>query len=335
MITAYASQANTIYNYVRGEYWDVVAGLEACVAELSARGYLGQNLFGTGFSLDIHHHLGAGAYICGEESALLESIEGKLGQPRLKPPFPADKGLYNKPTVVNNTETVTNVPFIIRHGAAEYKKHGTEKSPGTKLFCLSGHIARPCNVELPLGTTLRELVYTHGGGIRDGKGFKAVMLAGASSVVLKVDDALLDTPLDYESVAAKGAMLGSASVIVLDETVDLAWVTLKTTRFFKHESCGKCTPCREGTYWMLNILERVNKGQAAKADVDLLQTVAGQIQGKCLCPLGEFAVTPVLASLKAFRADFDAHTTDGAPKPAPAAKPAAKPAPKKVEEAVA
>jgi NADH-quinone oxidoreductase subunit F len=335
MITAYASQANTIYNYVRGEYWDVVAGLEACVAELYARGYLGQNLFGTGFSLDIHHHLGAGAYICGEESALLESIEGKLGQPRLKPPFPADKGLYNKPTVVNNTETVTNVPFIIRHGAAEYKKHGTEKSPGTKLFCLSGHIARPCNVELPLGTTLRELVYTHGGGIRDGKGFKAVMLAGASSVVLKVDDALLDTPLDYESVAAKGAMLGSASVIVLDETVDLAWVTLKTTRFFKHESCGKCTPCREGTYWMLNILERVNKGQAAKADVDLLQTVAGQIQGKCLCPLGEFAVTPVLASLKAFRADFDAHTTDGAPKPAPAAKPAAKPAPKKVEEAVA
>jgi NADH-quinone oxidoreductase subunit F len=326
MITAYASQANTIYNYVRGEYWDLVNALEACVAQLYERGFLGEKLFGTEFKLDFFHHRGAGAYICGEESALLESIEGKLGQPRLKPPFPADKGLYAKPTVVNNTETVTNVPFIIQNGAAEFKKNGTEKSPGTKLFCLSGHIAKPGNVELPLGTTLRELIYTHGGGIRDGKGFKAVMLSGAASVVLKVDDALLDTPLDYESVAAKGAMLGSASVIVLDETVDLSWVILKTTAFFKHESCGKCTPCREGTYWMLNILQRINKGAAVKADVDLLQNVAGQIQNKCLCPLGEFAITPVLASLKAFRGDFDAHATDAAPKPAP--KPAAKPAAK-------
>jgi NADH-quinone oxidoreductase subunit F len=329
MITAYASQANVVYNYVRGEYWDIVAGLEKCVAELYARGFLGRNIFGTDYSLDFYHHLGAGAYICGEESALLESIEGKLGQPRLKPPFPADKGLYNQPTVVNNTETVTNVPFIIRYGAAEYRKYGTEKSPGPKIFCLSGRINRPGNYELPLGVPLRELLFTYGGGVPGGRKVKAVMLAGASSVVLPVDESVLDMALDYESVAAKGAMLGSASVIVLDETVDLAWVTLKTTRFFKHESCGKCTPCREGTYWMLNILERLNRNEVNKADVDLLHNVAAQIQGKCLCPLGEFAVTPMLSALKAFRADFDAHTKDGAP-PKPAAKAApARPAPAK------
>jgi NADH-quinone oxidoreductase subunit F len=330
MITAYASQANVVYNYVRGEYWDLVAGLEKCVAELYARGFLGQNLFGTHYSLDFYHHLGAGAYICGEESALLESIEGKLGQPRLKPPFPADKGLYNKPTVVNNTETVTNVPYILQHGAAEFKKNGTEKSPGTKVFCLSGRVNKPGNYELPLGTPLRELIYTHGGGVPGDRKVKAVMLAGASSVVLPVDDSILDMALDYESVAEKKAMLGSASVIVLDETVDLAWVTLKTTRFFKHESCGKCTPCREGTYWMLHILERINTGAVNKADVDLLQNVAGQIQNKCLCPLGEFSITPVLSALKGFRADFDAHAKDGRPAPAkPAAAP--KPAPKKEE----
>jgi len=333
MITAYAAEANVVYNYLRGEFWDIVQKiLDPRLAELRQRGFLGQNLFGTSYSLDMHNHLGAGAYICGEESALLESIEGKLGQPRLKPPFPADKGLYNKPTVVNNTETITNVPLIITHGAAWYKTIGTEKSPGSKIFCLSGHVNKPGNYELPLGITLRALLYEHGGGLPGDKKPKAVMLAGASSTVLATTDDILDMPLDYESVAAKGAMLGSASVIVMDETVDMAWLTLKTSRFFKHESCGKCTPCREGTYWMLNILERVNKGEAMKADVDLLNTVAAQVMGKCLCPLGDFAVTPVLSSLKTFRADFDAHTKDGAPKakPAPAAKPtagaAAKPA---------
>ena len=326
LICAYAAQAGTVYNYIRGEYWDVAAWLDECLAECRARGFIGPNIFGSSFSVEFHNHLGAGAYICGEESALLESIEGRLGQPRLRPPFPADKGLYGKPTVVNNCETLTNVPFILQNGAAEYKKIGTEKSPGPKVFCLSGRVKNPGNSELPLGTPLRHLIYDLGGGILGDKQIKAVMLAGASSVVIPVDDALLDTPLDYESIAAKGAMLGSASVIVLDETVDLAWVILTTTRFFQHESCGKCTPCREGTYWMLNLLERLNRGQAVKADVDLLQTVALQIQNKCLCPLGEFSVTPVLSSLKTFRADFDAHAADAAPKPA--AKPAAKPAPK-------
>ena len=267
-------------------------GLDQVLAELRQAGILGDKLFGTDYSLDIHNHLGAGAYICGEESALLESLEGKLGQPRLKPPFPADKGLYQKPTVVNNTETLTNVPMIIARGAAWYKTIGTEKSPGPKIFCLSGNVVRPGNYELPLGTTFRHLIYELGGGVPGGKKVKAILTAGASSTVLTGGDDILDTPMDYESVAAKGGALGSASIIVMDESVDMAWLALKTSRFFKHESCGKCTPCREGTYWMLNILERVNTGEGVKADIDLLQDVAGQIQGKCLCPLGDFAATP-------------------------------------------
>jgi NADH-quinone oxidoreductase subunit F len=330
MIAAYAAQANLAYNYLRGEFWDIAAALDKILAELRQKGFLGKNLFGTQYSLDIHNHLGAGAYICGEETALLESMEGKLGQPRLRPPFPADKGLYQKPTVVNNTETLTNVPMIIAKGAAWYKTIGTEKSPGTKIFCLSGNVNKPGNYELPLGTTFRTLIYEHGGGVPGDKKVKALMTAGASSSPLAGTDDILDTPMDYESVAAKGAMLGSASIIVLDETVDMAWLALKTTRFFKHESCGKCTPCREGTYWMLNILERVNKNEATKADIDLLDNVAGQIGGKCLCPLGDFAAAPVLTSLKKFRADFDAHAKD-AKKAAPAPRPAPKP---KVEEPV-
>jgi len=330
MIAAYAAQANIAYNYLRGEFWDLAAALDKILVELRQREFLGKNLFGTKYSLDIHNHLGAGAYICGEETALLESMEGKLGQPRLRPPFPADKGLYQKPTVVNNTETLTNVPMIIAKGAAWYKTIGTEKSPGTKIFCLSGHVNKPGNYELPLGTTFRALIYEHGGGVPGGKKIKALMTAGASSSPLVGSDEILDTPMDYESVAAKGAMLGSASIIVLDETVDMAWLALKTTRFFKHESCGKCTPCREGTYWMLNILERVNKNEATKADIDLLDNVAGQIGGKCLCLLGDFAAPPVLPSLKKFRADFDAHAKD-AKKAAPAPRPAPKP---KVEEPV-
>jgi len=330
MIAAYAAQANLAYNYLRGEFWDLAMKLDKILDELCQRGFLGKNLFGTKYSLDIHNHLGAGAYICGEESALLESLEGKLGQPRLRPPYPVDKGLYQKPTVINNTETLTNVPMIIAKGAAWYKTIGTEKSPGTKIFCLSGHVNKPGNYELPLGTTFRTLIYEHGGGVPGDKKVKALMTAGASSTILPGGDDILDSPMDYESIAAKGAALGSASIIVLDETVDMAWLALKTTRFFKHESCGKCTPCREGTYWMLNILERVNKNEATKADIDLLDNVAGQIGGKCLCLLGDFAATPGLTSLKKFRADFHAHAKD-AKKAAPAPRPAPKP---KVEEPV-
>ncbi len=334
MIAAYAAQAHLAYNYLRGEFWDIAAALDASLVELRRAGLLGQNLFGTRYALDMHNHLGAGAYICGEESALLESLEGKLGMPRLKPPFPADKGLYLKPTVVNNTETLANVPMILAKGAEWYRTFGTEKSPGTKVFCLSGHVKNPGNYELPLGTTFRHLIYELGGGIPSGKGVKAIMTAGASSSPLPGGDDILDTPMDYESVAAKGAGLGSASIIVLDESVDMAWLTLKTTRFFKHESCGKCTPCREGTYWMLHILERINQGEVTLADVTLLNDVAGQIAGKCLCPLGEFAVAPVLTSLKGWRGDFDAHAKDNK-KAAPARPARAAAAPAKPKEPAA
>jgi NADH-quinone oxidoreductase subunit F len=325
MIAAYAAQANTAYNYMRGEFWDIGMRLDKVLDELRARGLLGRKaayrtVEGKDYWVDIHNHLGAGAYICGEESALLESIEGKLGQPRLKPPFPADKGLYNKPTIVNNTETLTNVPMVIARGAAWYKTIGTEKSPGPKVFCLSGHVKNPGNYELPLGATFRHLIYELGGGPPSGLKVKAILTAGASSTVLTGGDDILDCPMDYESVAAKGGALGSASLIVLDESVDMAWLALKTTRFFKHESCGKCTPCREGTYWMLNLLERIHKGEVMKADVDLLNNVASQIQNKCLCPLGEFSVTPVLSSLQKFRVDFDRHTKDAKKAAAPAAR---------------
>ena len=308
-VCAYAAQAGTAYVYCRGEFWDLAEALEWHIGRLRLRGLLGERLFGTEFSLEIHVHLGAGAYICGEETALLDSLEGKLGQPRLRPPFPAAEGLYGKPTVINNVETLANLPPILSRGAAWYKTIGTEKSPGPKIFCLSGCVARPGNYELPLGTTFRELIFTHGGGIPEGRRIKAILPAGASSSILPASEAVLDTPMDYESVAAIGSALGSASVIVLDDTVDLAWAALKTTRFFKHESCGKCTPCREGTYWMLHIAERIHAGKGTREDVALLEAVARQIQGKCLCALGEFSTMPVVSAMEHFRADFEQHTT--------------------------
>lgn len=304
MIAAFAIQANAAYIYLRGEYWQIGKLLDQKIAELEAAGLLGDNLFGSSYSLRLYTHMGAGAYICGEETALLESLEGKLGQPRLRPPFPAVAGLYARPTVINNVETLANVPPIIQNGAAWYRDFGTDKSPGVKVFSLSGHVNRPGNYELPLGATFRELIYNYGGGIPEGRNIKAIMSAGASSSLIIADEKALDTPMDYESLVGLGASLGSASVIVLDETVNMAWLAHKTTHFFKHESCGKCTPCREGTYWMTHILERIVDGKAVEADVELLQAVASQMQGKCLCALGEFSILPVLSSLQNFRADY-------------------------------
>jgi NADH-quinone oxidoreductase subunit F len=304
-IAAFAAQAETAYVYLRGEFWDIAKNLEEKLAAMRAQGLLGRNLFGTGFHLEMHVHLGAGAYICGEETALLESIEGKLGQPRLKPPFPADKGLYGKPTVVNNVETLANLPPLLLRGNEWFRSLGTEKSPGPKVFSLSGHVEKPGNYELPLGTTFRSLIFGCGGGIPGGKKIKAIMPAGASSDILIATDEILDTPMDYESVTRAGSTLGSASVIVMDETVDIAWATHRTTRFFKHESCGKCTPCREGTYWMLHVYERLINGQGKPEDLAVLESVARGIQGKCLCPLGEFSTSAVLSGLSRFRMDFD------------------------------
>ena len=304
MICAFAVGSNTAYNYLRGEFWELGDFLDGKLAELEKSGYLGDNLFGTDFSLRIHNHLGAGAYICGEETALLESLEGKLGQPRLRPPFPPSFGLYGKPTIVNNVETFTNVPPIITKGADWYRTIGTEKSPGTKVFSLCGNVEKPGNYELPLGTTFRELIFEHGGGIPDGRQVKAIMPAGASSAIIVADDEALDTPMDYESVPNVGSMLGSASIIVIDDSVIMDWLVRKTVHFFKHESCGKCTPCREGTYWMAHLIDRIEAGEAGPEKVDLLDQVAKNIEGKCLCALGEFAIQAVITGIERFPEDW-------------------------------
>jgi NADH-quinone oxidoreductase subunit F len=305
MLCAYAVSANVAYIYLRGEFWELAAELDKQIAKLHKEKLLGEELFGSDYSLTIHTHLGAGAYICGEETAMLESLEGKLGQPRLRPPFPPSVGLFGKPTVVNNVETLANVPLIVEKGAEWYRGYGTEKSPGNKIFSLSGRVEKPGNYELPLGTTFRELIYEHAGGISGGREIKAIMAAGASSALIVANDEALDTPMDYENVPNVGAQLGSASIIVIDETVSMDWLINKTLHFFEHESCGKCTPCREGTYWMKHIAERIHHGQAEWNDVILLNDVAEGIKGKCLCALGDFATEAVTSSIARFREDFE------------------------------
>jgi len=309
-LAAFAIQANEAYIYLRGEFWQIAETLDQQIAELEAAGLLGDNLFDTDYSLRIFTHLGAGAYICGEETALLESMEGKLGQPRLRPPFPPSYGLYGKPTVVNNVETLTNVPFIVSRGSDWYRSIGTEQSTGPKIFSLSGNVNKPGNYELPLGTPFRELIFEHGGGIPDGREIKAIMAAGASSSLIIANDEALDTPMDYESVPNVGAQLGSASIIVIDDSVSIDWVLHKTLHFFSHESCGKCTPCREGAYWMRHIIDRIHGGDASWSDVELLNDVALQIKGKCLCALGEFSIEAVTSGIERFESDFRTKVTE-------------------------
>jgi NADH-quinone oxidoreductase subunit F len=304
MIACRAVEAKVGYIYLRGEFWQIADQLDQKIAELEAAGLLGDRLFGTDYSLRLYTHLGAGSYICGEETALLNSLEGLLGQPRLRPPFPAVEGLYAAPTVINNVETLANLPLIIGKGVQWYRQYGTERSPGTKIFSLSGRVNKPGNYELPFGRTFRELIYEHGGGILEGKAIKAIMAAGASSSLIVADDKALDTPMTYEMQDTLGAPLGSASVIVIDETVNISWLVNKTVEFFRHESCGKCTPCREGTYWMSHITDRLALGHGSGEDVDLLVDVAKQIQGKCLCALGEFSIMAVLSGVDKFRSDF-------------------------------
>jgi NADH-quinone oxidoreductase subunit F len=303
-ICSYAVGAHAAYIYLRGEFWQVAAWLDEKIEEMEKAGYLGEKLFGTDYSLKIYTHLGAGAYICGEETALLESLEGKRGQPRVRPPFPPAVGLYGKPTVVNNVETLTNVPLIMANGADWYKSMGTADSAGVKIFSLSGRVRKPGNYELPFGTTFRELIYEHGGGILDGRPVKAIMAAGASSSMIPVDEKVLDTQMDYATVRTLGADLGSASVIVIDDTISIDWVINKTIHFFKHESCGKCTPCREGNYWMQHLIERIRSDGSKQEDVELLQNVAKQMQNKCLCALGEFATMAVVTGIERFPSDF-------------------------------
>lgn len=304
ILCAYAIGAEAIYIYGRGEFKSTFRTMQRAVDEAYEKGFLGKNILGTEFSVDAYLHLGAGAYICGEETALLNSLEGLMGQPRSRPPFPAVEGLYAKPTVINNVETLANVPHIIAQGSDWYRQYGTEKSPGTKIFCLSGRVNRPGNYELPLGTPIRYLIEECGGGIIDGKAVKGILPAGASSAIIGGDK--LDVNMDYEAMAAAGTMLGSASFIILDETIDAVWAAKKNIDFFKHESCGKCSPCREGTFWLQSVYRKITDGQGTRKDLDLLTTIINQMEGNCFCLLGEFVVPGVKTSIELYENEYKA-----------------------------
>lgn len=305
MITSYAIGASVAYIYIRGEFAFGIRRLQAAIDEAYAKGFLGKNIFGSEFSLDMYIHSGSGAYICGEETALLESIEGYRAQPRKKPPFPALAGLYGKPTVINNVETLSCIPAIIEKGAKWFSSIGPEKSPGPKIFGVSGHVKRPGLYELPMGTTLREIIFDHCGGMLNDKKLKAVIPGGISAPMLIAKD--LDTPMDFDSVAAKGSMLGSGAVIVMDETTCMVKMAYIINRFFSHESCGKCTPCREGTAWLTNILKRLEHGEGKDGDVELLESVGTNIFGRTFCPLGDGAVMALRGTLKYFKDEFVYH----------------------------
>jgi NADH-quinone oxidoreductase subunit F len=307
ILAGYAIGSSLGYIYLRGELEYIQQIIDKAIAEARAAGLLGENVAGSGYRFDLHTHLGAGAYICGEETALLSSLEGYRGQPRLKPPFPAVEGLYACPTVVNNTETLMCVPHIIKNGAAWYRQWGTEKSAGTKVFSVSGPVKRPGNYEVPLGYSMKQLIEKDCGGMVEGLKLKAVIPGGSSVPLLPAAD--LDTPLDYESMNAKGTFLGSGGVIVIDDQTCIVDALWNVTRFYEHESCGKCTPCREGTYWMAEVFERLENGHGKDTDIELLASVADNILGKSFCALGDAAAMPVQGALKHFRDEFEYHVT--------------------------
>jgi len=309
IIASYAIRANHAFIYIRGEVPEAIRRVWRAVREAREAGFLGRNIQGSGFDLEIVVHSGAGAYICGEETALLNSLEGLRGQPRLKPPFPATHGLYASPTVVNNVETIVNIPFIVERGVEWFRKFGTEKSPGFKVWAVSGHVNNPGIFEAPLGITMRELL-DYAGGIRTGHRLK-FWLPGGSSVPMLTPDHL-DTPLTYEDMAAAGTMLGTGTPMLFDETVSVVKAVTRWLNFYKHESCGKCTPCREGTYWITGVLKKFEHGDGSAAEVETLQNLCGQIMGRSFCALGDAAATPYPAALKYFRHEFDAALTTSA-----------------------
>ena len=308
VIAAYAIRANLAFIYVRGEVLHVIRRLHNAVAEARAAGYLGTDILGSGFDLDIVVHAGAGAYICGEETALLDSLEGFRGQPRLKPPFPAVAGLYACPTVVNNVESIATVPYIVKHGAQDFAAMGTERSKGFGIFSLSGHVTRPGQYEAPLGTTLRELLEL-AGGIRAGHRLK-FWTPGGSSTPLFTDEQL-DVPLDYESVAKAGSMLGTRSVQLFDETTCVVRVVLRWIEFYEHESCGKCTPCREGSFWVVQLMQRLERGEGSEAELEKLLDICSNITGRAFCALGDSIEAPVKSSIKYFRDEYLEHQRQG------------------------
>jgi NADH-quinone oxidoreductase subunit F len=305
LIAAYAAGANHAFIYIRGEYEEQADILDAALTEAYARRYAGERILDSEFSCNLVVHRGAGAYICGEETALLDSLEGKRGNPRLKPPFPANQGLYQGPTLINNVETLSNVPHIVVNGPDWYKQFGTERSPGTKVVSVSGNVQRPGNYEIELGIPAREIVYSLAGGPPAGRRVKAWFPGGSSAPVLTEEH--LDLPYDFEHMAEAGSMLGSGAIIVVDDSVPIVSVALRLAEFYRHESCGKCVPCREGTNWTVKMLERIDRGEATPMDLDVMADVQGNIIGNCLCLLGDSMAMPVGSMIKHFRPEFEAH----------------------------
>lgn len=311
IICCYAIKSHAAYIYIRGEYTTQVKVLQAAIDEAYAAGYLGESVAGRDFKLDVTVHRGAGAYVCGEETALLESVEGKKGQPRSKPPFPAVEGLYGCPTIINNVQTIASLPFILENGADAYKAYGTEKSPGTHLFGISGLIKKPGMYELPLGLPLLEVLEKVAGGMRDGRTLKGVIPGGSSTPVLTPEEAQTVT-LDYESMAAHGTMFGSGGIVVLDDTVDMVKLVENLISFYHHESCGQCTPCREGLGWMLKIIKKILRGEGTTADIDLLTELCDNIEMKTVCVLSAACTMSTRSYLKKFRHEFEAYVANGA-----------------------
>ncbi|MDH6577663.1 NADH-quinone oxidoreductase subunit NuoF [Kitasatospora sp. MAP5-34] len=307
IIASYAIRCDHAFIYLRGEVVPVLRRLQAAVAEAYAAGYLGKNILGSGIDLDITVHAGAGAYICGEETALLDSLEGRRGQPRLRPPFPAIAGLYACPTVVNNVESIASVPPILTRGKEWFKSLGTEKSPGFTLYSLSGHVTNPGQYEAPLGVTLRQILDISG-GVRAGHRLKFWTPGGSSTPMFT--DAHLDVPLDYEGVGAAGSMLGTKALQIFDETTCVVRAVTRWTEFYAHESCGKCTPCREGTYWLVQLLRRIEAGEGVQGDLEKLLDIADNINGKSFCALGDGAASPIVSSLQYFRSEYERHLTE-------------------------
>ena len=309
MLSAFAIRSHKAYVYIRGEYIEPYKNLQSAVEECYAKSYLGKNIFGSGFDLDLVVHRGAGAYICGEETALLESLEGKRGLPRLKPPFPAMVGLFGCPTIINNVETIACVPLILKNGAEWFAKLGSPGNGGTHLFSISGHVKKPGVYELPMGTSLRDMIYAHAGGIRDGHVLKAVIPGGISAKILTAGE--IDVKMDYDGLKAAGTILGSAGVMVMDETTSMVKMLLLACKFFAHESCGQCSPCREGTGWAYKIVKRIADGEGTMKDLDVLLGIARNMEGRTICVFADAAAWPIQSYITKFRKEFEHHIEKG------------------------
>jgi NADH-quinone oxidoreductase subunit F len=309
IIAGYTIGAQTGYNYIRGEFYEPIERFEAALKEAREAGLLGKNILGTGFNFELHTHVGAGAYICGEETALLESLEGKKGQPRYKPPFPAGYGLYGRPTTINNTESLASIPVILQHGADWFHELGTPNNGGSKIFCVSGHVNKPGNYEVPLGTSFAELLEL-AGGVRNGHKLKAVIPGGTSTPVVPAAT-MMELDMSYDGIGKARSMLGAGSVIVMDDSTCMVKALQRIAYFYYEESCGQCTPCREGTGWLYRVVKRIEEGQGKQEDLDRLVDVAENINGNTICALGDAAAAPVISFIKHFRDEFQYHIDHG------------------------